>query len=134
MIPEIDDVFKEFNCFSSNQFQSIINNGTRYGKDIVLVLVWTLEILVVYFVLIHKDRTHMKISCKCPLRLSTQKKKISCKTEFQAFDHLMKSVKNDADILCCLLQHLWTYTGRHSVCQKIRKQFFRRNFLYFWNL
>ena len=39
MKPEIDDVFKEFNCFSSNQFQSIINNGTRYGKDIVLVLV-----------------------------------------------------------------------------------------------
>ena len=27
------------------------------------------------------------------------KEKISCKTEFQAFDHLMKSVKNDADIL-----------------------------------
>ena len=52
------------------------------------------------------------------------KEKISCKTEFQAFDHLMKSVKNDADILCCLLQHLWTYTGRHSVCQKIKKQFF----------
>ena len=31
------------------------------------------------------------------------KEKISCKTEFQAFDHLMKSVKNDADYYCILL-------------------------------
>ena len=49
------------------------------------------------------------------------KEKISCKTEFQAFDHLMKSVKNDADILCCLLQHLWTYTGRHFYMPKYKK-------------
>ena len=49
------------------------------------------------------------------------KEKISCKTEFQAFDHLMKSVKNDADILCCLLQHLWTYTGRHFYMAKNKK-------------